>query len=153
MYDVCRWTFNSDRKRMSVMVRRDAGFVLFTKGAPDFMRRDLVSYLRRDGTVAPLSETDVDAIYRSQDAMAGRGLRTLLLAYRAFDKDEGWVIENPPDSELVFVGMIGIKDPVRASVPDAVRRCKVHDSVVKVSLSDSCCLCVGGWYHCANGDW
>jgi Ca2+-transporting ATPase len=123
---------------MSVMVRRpEGGFVLYCKGAPDFMLKDLHTELLDDGTVRPLDDARRAQIADAVDAMAGRGLRTLCLGLRLLPAElEG---ENPaaPDSVLTFVAMVGIKDPVRQQVPDAVRRCKEAGITVRMVTGDN----------------
>lgn len=86
-------------------------FVVAAKGAPEAI-----------ADLCHLSVADLNALTQSVDAMAAEGLRVLGVA-RAF-----FVGQSRPDSPHDFVfellGLVGLADPLRASVPDAVNECR-----------------------------
>lgn len=133
------WTFSSAKKRMSVIVRAPHGFRLYCKGASETVLGDCVAVHARDGSQRAMTETEQAAIAEAIDHMASRGLRTLALAYRDFSADEGWDEDSgaPDGEQLVFVGVVGIKDPVRPEVPDAVRRCREAGITVRMVTGDN----------------
>ena len=110
--------FDSDRRRMSVVVAYDGSRWLYCKGAPEVVlalcdRRDT-----GDGD-AVLDEPGRACIAQAQDEMARQGLRVLGFAWRRLVEDE-----VPAEEGLVFSGMVGLRDPPRAEVPEAVERCR-----------------------------
>jgi Ca2+-transporting ATPase len=86
-------------------------FVIAAKGAPEAI-----------ADLCHLSASDVAALTRSMDAMAAEGLRVLGVARASF-AGQTW-----PDSQhnfsFKFLGLIGLADPLRPSVPDAVSECR-----------------------------
>lgn len=115
--------FDSDRKAMSVVVRDDSGKqTLFTKGAPEVVLGKSVSE-RVAGAVVPLTDERRGAIMKANTAMAGRALRVLAMAERPL---EGHPASDFADAEaeLTFVGLVGMIDPPRDEVRDAIHRCR-----------------------------
>ena len=69
------------------------------------------------------------------------GLRTLALAYRDFEEyseEEFGTLESAPENELTLLGIVGIKDPVRKQVPDAMKLCRKAGVTVRMVTGDSC---------------
>jgi len=120
--------FSSERKLMSTLhtdAETEGRVLLFTKGAPDVLlarcTRELVGDERR-----PLSERRRREILEVNDAMAGRALRTLGVAFRA-SHDGTLGPENIGDHverDLVFAGLIGMIDPPRDEARQAVARAR-----------------------------
>ena len=118
--------FDSDRKRMSVVV---AGglmditkpYTIITKGAVDILI-DCASHYEENGVVKPLTHTAKKTFATQNAAMAEKALRVLAVAYR--------VLEERPthleglEKNLVIVGLIGMIDPPRPEVAEAVATCK-----------------------------
>jgi Ca2+-transporting ATPase len=117
--------FDSDRKRMSVVVRRaDGTRSLDVKGATEAVLPRCVGE-RRDGATVPLDDERRQEILASADVLAGRALRVLSLACRELAADEPF----EPDAEraerdLVHVGLVGMIDPPRDEAGQAVERCR-----------------------------
>lgn len=65
-----------------------------------------------------------------------KGLRTIALAYKDFSEEPG---DEASDiiQDLTFIGIAGIKDPVRKEVPDAVEKCKKAGIIVRMITGDS----------------
>ena len=110
--------FDSDRRRMSVIVGLDGERWLYCKGAPEAVLRLCTRFEHRDGE-APLDEPARQRFVSAQDAMADRGLRVLAFAYKKLAHDE--VAE---EKDLVLSGLIGLYDPPRPEVPEAIGRCQ-----------------------------
>jgi Ca2+-transporting ATPase len=122
--------FSSERKLMSTLHRdatqADRGIV-FTKGAPDVLldrcTKELVGDERR-----PLTPGRRDEILALNQALAGEALRTLGVAGRWLTSEALSEHAAHPDSgvetDLVFVGLIGIIDPPRPEAREAVTRAK-----------------------------
>ncbi|HEX5104289.1 MAG TPA: cation-translocating P-type ATPase [Pirellulaceae bacterium] len=113
--------FDSARKAMSVVVR-DAGgaLALYCKGAPEVILAKCVAE-RRSGRVEPLSDERRRALLASNAELAARALRVLALAYRPSPPDR---LDQRPESELVFSGLVGMIDPPREEARLAVTKCR-----------------------------
>ena len=116
--------FDSMRKLMTTIVRDEAGRLRqYTKGAPDELLRRCDYYW--DGTQAlPMTDEHRKKILSDNTAMASRALRVLASAYR--DWDEMPADQKPAalERELVFLGLVGMLDPVRPEVLPAIEECK-----------------------------
>jgi Ca2+-transporting ATPase len=112
--------FDSDRKRMTTIHQDEAGVFAFVKGAPDVVL-DLCREIRLGGAAVPLSEELKKEVLSQNRDMASHALRVLGVAYRPLDA----VPDNPTpealEKELTFVGLLGMIDPARPEVIDAVR--------------------------------
>ncbi|MFN8378874.1 MAG: cation-translocating P-type ATPase [Anaerolineae bacterium] len=94
-------------------------YVAFSKGAVDSLLR-VCAYAWIEGEIVLLTDSVRARIDQANDQMAANGLRVLGLAYRFFDALPGsWNVPSV-ESELIFVGMVGIIDPPRPEVKDAV---------------------------------
>lgn len=116
---VSEFSFNSSRKRMTVVERRGEGLTAYVKGAPEIILERCGRLL--DGTEErELSAKDKEAIIVAYEAMAGEGLRTLALARRAIP--EGFSLdEDNIENGLTLLGIVGIIDPPRAEVAEAIK--------------------------------
>jgi Ca2+-transporting ATPase len=111
--------FDSERKMMSVVVAGDAA-VLYSKGAPEVLL-PRCSTERRAGRVEPLTDGRRQEILQASADMAARALRVLALAYRE-QPDSGQT--EDPETDLVFAGLVGMIDPPREEVKEAVGKCR-----------------------------
>jgi Ca2+-transporting ATPase len=113
--------FDSERKAMSIVRRgRDGGAVMYTKGAPEVILSKCSSE-RRDGQIHPLTDERRKQIMQVNSAMASRALRVLALAYREQPSRSG---DGYEEQDLVVAGLMGMIDPPRDEVRDAVRKCR-----------------------------
>ena len=116
--------FDSMRKLMTTIIRDESGKLRqYTKGAPDELLRRCDYYW--DGTQAlPMTDEHRKKILSDKTAMASRALRVLASAYR--DWDEMPADQKPAtlERELVFLGLVGMLDPVRPEVLPAIEECK-----------------------------
>ncbi len=111
--------FDADRRRMSVMHAVDDTVHLRCKGAPESVIACCSTRWTPQGE-APLSHTERVELTRVQEAMAADGLRVIACAERRF-------APGAPVHEggLCLVGLIGLEDPPRADVAEAVSRCHI----------------------------
>ncbi|MEF8709038.1 MAG: cation-transporting P-type ATPase [Candidatus Accumulibacter propinquus] len=111
--------FDTDRKRMSVICETPQGRMLYCKGALETVLAGC-RFIQFDAGLAPLDPAARTRLLAAQDEMAGGGLRVLAFAHRAID--EAGV---PGDEQgMILAGLIGLEDPPRAEVPEAIARCK-----------------------------
>jgi Ca2+-transporting ATPase len=117
--------FDSDRKRMSVVVQRlHGGRVLETKGATEAVLPRCTAELR-DGEVVPLTADRRQAILAAATGMADHALRVLSLACRDLAPHEPLDgTAHDRERELVHVGLAGMIDPPRDEARAAVATCR-----------------------------
>ncbi|MBJ6363296.1 calcium-translocating P-type ATPase, SERCA-type [Paenibacillus sp. GCM10012307] len=115
--------FDSERKRMSVLVHHQGGRLLCTKGAPDLLLEQC-SYILWDGKVVPLSGSLRQKVAASAEQMAAGALRVLGMAYRDLRPHDACETEQETESRLTFVGLTGMIDPPRREVRDAIATCR-----------------------------
>lgn len=112
--------FDSDRKMMSQVYRLpDESVLLVAKGAPEVILRQSTR-IREHGTERELEERDRQQIYQNNAEMAGSALRVLALACRLTTEDQ---TDWSEESNLTFLGLVGMIDPPRAEAAEAVKRC------------------------------
>ncbi|MCA9230633.1 MAG: cation-transporting P-type ATPase [Planctomycetales bacterium] len=116
---VGEFPFNSSRKRMTVVVRSGDGLVAHVKGAPEVLLPRCTSW-RVGDRVQEMGESDRQRASEAYTAMAERGLRTIVVARRelppGFSLEEDAIEEN-----LTLLGVVGMSDPPRPEVTEAVR--------------------------------
>lgn len=126
--------FESVRKRMSVVVKRDRRGepTVYVKGAPLETLQRCDRILSGD-EACPLAEEDRKRIAEENDAMANRGLRVLAFAYRDGAELDGTTYDTEQiENHLVFLGLAALSDPVRAEVPEAIHAC--HGAGIRVIM-------------------
>lgn len=115
--------FDSTRKMMSVLTRDQKGdLYMLTKGAPDVLL-DRCGYMMIEGKITPLSHSLRKSILSANHEMGTEALRCLALAYRPLKNELQFRVKDP-EQDLIFIGMVGMIDPPRSEVFDAIQRCK-----------------------------
>ncbi len=122
--------FDTERKRMSVICDTPQGHMLYCKGAPESVL-PLCNTILLQGKTLPLDETSRASLLGAHKQMTEQGLRVIALAYRGLPRDPKQTSEQR-ESELIFAGLIGLLDPPREGVPEAVRRC--HAAGIRVIM-------------------
>ena len=116
--------FDSGRKMMTTLHRDGAGgFRQFTKGAPDEVLRRCTSVMTAAGPV-PLTPERRRAILAENGRMAGGALRVLLAAMRPHASMPGSLTAGALETELCYLGLCGMMDPVRPEVRPAIESCR-----------------------------
>ncbi len=111
--------FSSDSKYMATLNRDDKKNTIYAKGAPEkIMKRS--KYLWVDGKKKKLTESKIDLLNEHYNKLTSRGLRVLALAFSEVKKDMKKI--TPEDvNDLVLVGFVGIKDPLRKEVKETIK--------------------------------
>jgi P-type Ca2+ transporter type 2C len=117
---VQEYPFDSDRQRMSIICEQSPYYLLFAKGSPESILDRSTHTLIADRYVE-LTEIDRQKIRAQNDRLATQGLRVLGFAYRYFFQLPD---ENSAESELIWVGLVGMLDAPRPEVRAAVATCK-----------------------------
>ena len=110
--------FDSDRKLMSVITKES----ILVKGSPDHVMEKVTHYQESDGTISVMTEAKKSEIFAVYGHMAENALRVLACAYRANNQDN-YEIESDVERDLIFIGLVGMIDPPRDEVKDAVKKC------------------------------
>lgn len=122
--------FDSERKRMTTIHSIDGGRAAFMKGGADVVL-DLCTHARLRGEIVPMTAALRDSLSARNEALASAGFRTLAFAMRTLDPDEPDEGEGL-ERDLTFVGIMGLVDPARQEVPDAVAQC--HRAGIHVAM-------------------
>ena len=112
------FSFNSARKRMTLIEPAEQGLLAHVKGAPEVILERCTRIQQADRE-RPLSDEDHARFVAAYTRMAESGLRTLALARRALPADPA-PDEDKVEQELTLLGLVGIIDPPRPEVPAAV---------------------------------
>ncbi|XP_077121546.1 plasma membrane calcium-transporting ATPase 1 isoform X1 [Ranitomeya variabilis] len=136
------YTFNSVRKSMSTVLKNnDGSYRMFSKGASEIVLKKCYKILCANGEAKVFRPRDRDDMAkRVIEPMASEGLRTICLAYRDFPAGEPepeWENENDILSGLTCLAVVGIEDPVRPEVPDAIRKCQRAGITVRMVTGDN----------------
>ncbi|XP_056280419.1 plasma membrane calcium-transporting ATPase 1a isoform X2 [Pseudoliparis swirei] len=136
------YTFNSVRKSMSTVLKlADGSYRMFSKGASEILLKKCFKILMANGEAKVFRPRDRDDIVKKViEPMASEGLRTICLAYRDFPVSEGepdWDNENDILSGLTCLCVVGIEDPVRPEVPDAIKQCQRAGITVRMVTGDN----------------
>lgn len=114
--------FDSDRKCMSVICENNNGEIfVFTKGAPDVIINKCAKIYTSKGIVN-LDDEGTRKVLKANDSMADEALRVLGVAYRKLGSRS--YKNSDVEKNLIFVGLIGMIDPPRKEVLEAVRKCR-----------------------------
>ena len=109
--------FDTDRKRMSVFYSSANGHMLYCKGAPEMVIASC-SFVQFDAGVVPLDSAAKTRLLAAHRLMTEAGLRVLAFAHRTV---EGGMPSE--ESGMVLSGLVGLEDPPRVEVPNAIARC------------------------------
>ncbi len=121
-YPVHEIPFDPNRKRMTTIHRESKGFIAYTKGAPEVIISLCTSVLE-SGRVRDLSLAEKRRILQENSRMASKGLRVLALAYRNIPELQVTDLDSV-ESNLVFVGLVGMEDPPREEVKKSIASAK-----------------------------
>jgi len=120
--------FTSEKKKMSVLVLESKSRYVYAKGAIEFLLKDC-EYILKDGKIKRLTEKNKEEILNINSSFTKNALRTLGFAYKIYD--------NNLESNLVFIGLVGMEDPPRDEVKETIELCKHSGIKVKMITGDN----------------
>ncbi|TVU05043.1 hypothetical protein EJB05_48191 [Eragrostis curvula] len=133
--------FNSEKKRGAVAVQAENGVHIHWKGAAEIVLASCKSWLSVEGLVHPMSTAKYDEYKKSIEGMAANSLRCVAFAYCPWKAEmipeediANWKL---PEDDLTLLGIVGIKDPCRPGVRDAVRLCTSAGVKVRMVTGDN----------------
>jgi Ca2+-transporting ATPase len=120
--ELTEFSFDSKRKRMTTVLRDKNGRIFaFSKGAPEVIL-ERTTKIHVNGESVDFTSGKRSEIVEANSVMAGCAMRVLALAYKKLDSnDEEWN-EEEVESELTFLGLVGMIDPPREGVMEAITK-------------------------------
>ena len=120
--------FDTDRKRLSNVHQTPDGPVLYCKGALE-MLLPLCTHVQLGEKIVPVNVDIQQAFINALEKMASEGLRVLAFAWRELKVGHDVGSE---EHDLILSGLVGLEDPPRPEVPDAIQKC--HEAGIKVIM-------------------
>ena len=115
--------FDSDRKLMTTVNEINGKYIVYTKGGVDELLRRCNSYLINEEIKQDL-DNYANIIRKNNENMAKEALRVLACAYKEIDHKPSQEEMENIESNLIFIGMVGMIDPPREEAKKAVEKCK-----------------------------
>ena len=118
------YPFSSDTKNMTCCVKKGDGYVVYTKGSPE----KILSLCKVDGDLRAQIEEEIVGLQKRARRVLGFAHKEV--SVRPASREEA-------ERDMVFDGFVGIADPLRAEVKDAVLNCKTAGIEVKMLTGDN----------------
>ncbi|MFS7944541.1 putative P-type Ca(2+) transporter [Helianthus anomalus] len=136
--------FSSEKKRGGVAVRRtDSEVHVHWKGAAEIVLAACTRYMDSNEQLVPLDEGTAEYFKKAIEDMASGSLRCVAIAYRPLNGDTVPTDEEElthwelPEGDLVLLAIVGLKDPCRPGVRDAVQLCVKAGVKVRMVTGDN----------------
>jgi len=133
---VQQFPFSSGRKCMGVVLATDHGYRLFVKGASEILLSQSSQVIATDCVPKILSDEERQVIASKIEDYASHSLRTIAFAYRDFSEYIPIQFEQL-FTDMIFIGVVGIKDPLRPGVTKAVDDCRKAGVMVRMVTGDN----------------
>lgn len=114
--------FDSERKMMTTIHKIGNRYRIITKGAPDVLIKKCRYYMFQ-GREKMITSSEISYIQKQNEQMAIKALRVIAIAYKDMDVLPNKIDTNLEDN-LCFCGLIGMIDPPREGVKEAIKECK-----------------------------
>ncbi|CAL9769376.1 unnamed protein product [Musa acuminata subsp. burmannicoides] len=132
----------TEKAILSWGIKADSKIHVHWKGAAELILAACTSWFDADGSIRPMTSDKVNEFKNSIEDMAALSLRCVAFAYRLYDLDkiphedkrDKWEL---PEDELVLLAIVGIKDPCRPGVKDAVKLCTTAGVKVRMVTGDN----------------
>lgn len=134
---VRQFEFTSKKKRMSTLVRKSNGYVFYTKGAPEIIL-EACKYININEKVLELNMWMKKQIKQEIKRLQKEAKRVIAFSYK--DINNGINITSKMDEqidEMVFTGFVGIEDPLRGDVKEAIAKAKRAGVETKILTGDN----------------
>ncbi len=128
--------FTSESKRMSTIIETDKNYILLIKGAPEIIV-DMCRYEYLNGIVMRCSNRRKQGIFSKIKKLQEQAMRTMAFAYRVLPKTVDIHRDANLEEDLVFGGFVGIQDPLRPGVKEAVQTAKGAGITTKMLTGDN----------------
>lgn len=114
--------FDAERKMMTIVRRTEQGRKAYSKGAPDVLLTRCAARITREGRIEVLDETYRQQISDANASLAQHALRVLGVAYKPLGSQVN--ADEDIERDLIFLGLLAMKDPLRSEATEAVRLCR-----------------------------
>ena len=128
--------FTSEKKCMTTIIGLEDKYILLCKGAPEVIL-DLCGYEDLNDHVVRLSHNNKKEIYNKINSLQKQAMRTMAFAYKVLPKTSDIHREEELEKDLVFTGFVGIQDPLRPGVKEAVSTAKNAGITSKMLTGDN----------------
>ena len=115
--------FDSNRKMMSTVHNENGEIIQYTKGAPDEILNRCTTYFS-GSAILPLTDEIKAQIMQENKNKADKALRVLAAAFKKHNQTPANYSPEALENNLTFVGLVGMIDPVRPEVKEAIKQCK-----------------------------
>ena len=115
--------FDSERKLMTTVHKLEGKYIVYTKGGIDELLSKCNNYIIK-GEIKQNLEEYKKEIQKQNEQMAKDALRVLAMAYKEMDHEPTDEEVRELENDLIYIGMVGMIDPPREEVKDAVAKCK-----------------------------
>ncbi len=116
--------FDSERKRMTTINKKaDGTLIVNVKGGLDEVL-SVTKNILVDGTVRLITDEEIENIKEQNNQMAQNALRVLAIAQKEISDIPSDVNAESVETDLTFVGLLGMIDPARPEVIEAVKKCR-----------------------------
>ncbi|KAI3668098.1 hypothetical protein L6452_43173 [Arctium lappa] len=135
-------TFNSEKKRSRVLIRKkeDNTIHVHRKGAAEMVLAMCSNYYQKSGLIKPLNHEERTRIKNIIEGMAASSLRCIAFAHKQISEMEPKHNKDgktPNEQGLTLLGVVGIKNPCRPGVKEAIETCRIAGVDVKMITSDN----------------
>jgi Ca2+-transporting ATPase len=114
--------FDAERKMVTIIRRTEQGRTAYCKGAPDVLLKRCTGRVTLDGRTEALDDEHRQRIGEANASLAQQALRVLGVAYRPLSQQVS--SDEEVERELIFLGLLAMKDPLRPEAGEAVRLCR-----------------------------
>ncbi len=114
--------FDAERKMMTIIRRTEQGRMAYCKGAPDVLLKRCIARVTLDGRTEALDDEHRQLIGEANASLAQQALRVLGVAYRSVGLSAS--SNEEVERDLIFLGLLAMKDPLRPEAAKAVRLCR-----------------------------
>ena len=136
--------FSSRRKRMSVLVKEESSWTMYHKGAGEIVLNDCTSYLDADGSIQPMTASKKQEFQQIISNYASQALRCVAISHKSNIEKEIDPLSISADEcaercecGMVLDALVGIVDPLRQDVVDAVKTCQNAGIIVRMVTGDN----------------
>lgn len=112
------------RKMMSTVHNKNGKIIQYTKGACEILLERSTHYLDENGQIVPMTNDIKENIKSKNKEFADKALRVLGAAYREYENVPEDFEAESLEKDLTFIGFVGMIDPCRPEVYDAIKNCK-----------------------------
>lgn len=130
------YPFSSKQKMMGTVIQAPEGFRLHIKGASEIILEACVHHISEKGKVQNLTLDHRTKYSALIEKFASNGLRTIGVAYSDIPRELNWDAGIPKEG-LTLIGIVGIMDPLRPEVVNAVKDCQNAGITVRMVTGDN----------------